>query len=124
MHSPCSVPIHVDLLVIPVGDFFIASPESLVRLNFNPSLSRFGSVHLGLVVATADPAEAVSVDSFASPAQFCGRAGLTFADFSVRSSEPMRWSGARALGLGLHTQLPVQIQLLCLRSAFGCEFLL
>jgi hypothetical protein len=28
------------------------------------------------------------------------------------------------LGLGLHDQLPVQIQLLYLRSAFGREFLL
>jgi hypothetical protein len=46
------------------------------------------------------------------------------ADFSVRSGEPMRQPGACALGLGLHDRLLVQIQLLCLRSAFGREFLL
>jgi hypothetical protein len=46
------------------------------------------------------------------------------ADFSVRSSELMRWPGARALGLGLHDRLPVQIPLLYLRFAFGREFLL
>jgi hypothetical protein len=45
------------------------------------------------------------------------------ADFFVRSGEPMRRPGARALELGLHDRLLVQIQLLCLRSAFGCEFL-
>jgi hypothetical protein len=46
------------------------------------------------------------------------------ADFSVWSGEPMRQTGARALGLGLHAWLPVQIQLLCLRSTFEREFLL
>jgi hypothetical protein len=46
------------------------------------------------------------------------------ADFSVRSGELMRRPGARALGLGLHDRLPVQIQLLYLHSAFGREFLL
>jgi hypothetical protein len=46
------------------------------------------------------------------------------ADFSVQSGEKMRWPGARALRLGLHDRLLVQIQLLCLRSAFGHEFLL
>jgi hypothetical protein len=45
-------------------------------------------------------------------------------DFSVRSGEPMDRPGARALGLGLHNRLPVQIQLLYLRSMFGREFLL
>jgi hypothetical protein len=44
------------------------------------------------------------------------------ADFSVRSGEPMHRPRARALGLGLHDRLSVQIQLLCLRSAFGHEF--
>jgi hypothetical protein len=76
MHSPCSVPIHVDLLVIPVSDFFIASPESRSTQLQSKSLSLWVSA-LSLVVATADPAEAVSVDSFASFAQFCARAGLT-----------------------------------------------
>jgi hypothetical protein len=75
MHSPCSVPIRVDLLVIPAGDFLLLLPN-LVRLDFNPSLSRFGSVRLGLAVAAADPAEAISVDSFASPAQFCASTTL------------------------------------------------
>jgi hypothetical protein len=66
-----------------------------------------------------------SADSFLLPLLFPGlRAGLTFADFSIRSGEPMRWPGARALGLGLHARLPVQIQLLCLQSTFGREFLL
>jgi hypothetical protein len=46
------------------------------------------------------------------------------ADFSVRSGEPMHKPGARALSLGLHARLLVQIQLLCLRSAFGRKFLL
>jgi hypothetical protein len=46
------------------------------------------------------------------------------ADFSVRSGEPMCRPGPRALGLGLHAQLPVQIQLLCLRSTFRRGFLL
>jgi hypothetical protein len=45
-------------------------------------------------------------------------------DFSVCSGEPMDRPGARALGLGLHNRLPVQIQLLYLRSMFGREFLL
>jgi hypothetical protein len=55
---------------------------------------------------------------------FCVRAGITFADFSVRSGEPMRRPGARSLGLGLHDWLLVQIQLLYLRSAFRRKFLL
>jgi hypothetical protein len=46
------------------------------------------------------------------------------ANFFVQSGEPMRQPGARALGLGLHDRLLVQIQLLCLCSAFGREFLL
>jgi hypothetical protein len=45
-------------------------------------------------------------------------------DFSILSSEPMRRPGARVLELGLHDRLLVQIQLLCLRSTFGLEFLL
>jgi hypothetical protein len=46
------------------------------------------------------------------------------ANFLVWSDEPMRRPGARALRLGLHDRLPVQIQLLYLRSAFRREFLL
>jgi hypothetical protein len=46
------------------------------------------------------------------------------ANFSVRSGEPMCRPGARALRLGLHDRLLVQIPLLCLCSVFGREFLL